>query len=1710
MIDEELTGRITQMFPSPLADAYDYYIGELGSAISGEGDAWKNAVIAQRELIDITFAFMAVIVVCDYLYTEYGDEDFRRNWDQELKKLLRRPSTGSWCKLITELPRTARTALKSVVVPEFLEIAMDGKLQSILARLNSYRNNIAHDVLPYDVAEIRKMAESYHNDLESLYRTLDFMSLYSLGIVDSSADKECRLRVLTGLGRPKTRVICPPSPVKTGELIFLNTDASRTLDLHPLIRLCEECRPKLDILFYRGEKDEKRLEYFSRCHSEPVLLPGSLDILRKPRLNLIFDRPKVTIVDEPVRIECRLKNTGNDKAHKVVARLKYPSTVQLPDIEPQWVGEIEPYGGTIAQTFTLLATIEGKYQIEFEPIYYQDGSGNEYELSRNLGLELNIEAPTPPEVKVELSIFPSGAGTPPQTDLRHIAIERGSSFRLRVKLTNLGNTVAEDVCFEFAFPEGIEYCQEANRNRFSWLGQLSGYGEESIEADLTVKSEGEFSFGSAKLSYNDKDGNATVHEISTGLSLTARIDFEVDLVDRVSEIRDFEQHLTEVLQGRGRLICLAGEAGIGKTRLTKEFARIARPQRVRVLKGQCTDSKYSYELFVSMLEEIFKIIPGDSSTAVLEKISKEANALHLSDEIRAFVADFLAASSLPSASKTYIDTDRVRRTDISMVFERIINLFYQLQRRNPLLIFLEDLHWVDTASLELLKALINRMRITPARILLCGTYRPEEKEHHKDLCAMLAYISRYTEHCSELDLDRFSQTDSYELIDRMLFGLSFQEKQTIYYRSEGIPFIVQQILRLLYSEGKVEKSDIGWHIKPDVDLQEELPKKVRDLLLRRISSEILSDDSRKVLECASVMALGGKEFCAEVLEKVLARNIDAELDLCVKEGLISLLEERSDVDYWYEFSHNMLKDIVYKQIGRRQRDRLHRSIGEELERHFPEQLEAMCEALSEHFSRGRDFEGALAYSIQAGRKAKSSYAFPAACTYYESAIKLRRRLGLEQLAHKEQMAQLLLECAELKEILGKWDDGLADLGAALKLSAEVKNDDLAAWVKLNMGRILFNKGKWKECLPYYRESLELFEKLEDYKGIANTNCRIGTVLKKQGMWNQALEHYQRDLEISQMLDDRLGICRAYQNIGSVLELKSQWDEAMAYYKKADELAVSSQLRHDIAKTNENIGSVYQKKDEWDIALSYYEKARNCYESLGDRSRMANAISLIGDIYYLKSGNATDLDLVFDHYKRTLDIYEELGDMDGIARTNYDLGCLYRFQDRYVDALEFANSSKDIRETLEDREGLADTYRLIGDIYFFAPKNKLDLQKALDYYKQALVIYESLDDRLGIAGASLDIGWLHNNYNNYDEGLKYAETASTIYQGLGDKCDTASVFRVIGDILRKRANSSAELDNALEYYQRALDLYQEIGEPFGVAGANFDIGWFYMERCDWRRALKYAKDALITYKSLEDRLSMSDVLRVLGYIYEKKSRNKDELEHAIEHYQKSLKLAKEVEDLDALADTNNDMGGLYESLGEFERALEHYGNAYTIWNELDDKYGLGLVYTNLASVRIRMEDYSQTPANLQTAERFLTEVGNWYALVKVYKVRGELLIQQNELEAAEATCREGLDLAANVDRKELIPEFHGIMGQIHLCRQDYESAKASFDAGVNIAEELGLKMAAAQLNQGFTELYIACGEKHKAKEIYSQVINFYQSMGASNLVFGVQKRFESLL
>jgi adenylate cyclase len=868
---------------------------------------------------------------------------------------------------------------------------------------------------------------------------------------------------------------------------------------------------------------------------------------------------------------------------------------------------------------------------------------------------------------------------------------------------------------------------------------------------------------------------------------------ELPLVGRVNELNTLLNLFAEIQAGSGRIVSIAGEAGIGKSKLTYEFKRHI-TQRARVVEGRGIEylATTPYLVVKDIVRECIGIETTDTRVAGARKVDQYIRTLkdRSVKKTAPFVKYFLG---LAMSREDYSRFESMQPQDrMRMINEALVSLLAALSGKKPLVIVFEDCHWIDRESVSVMHQLATRISRKP--IMILNLFRPEFS---------IGKTGQLKNHV-QIDLGPLPDDDAVKLILGVLQceKIDARLKSLLMKKSGRIPFYIHELVhnllnnKVIYIENKIACMAQG--------MEAVVPRTLDELVMAKIDK--LEKELRTVVDVASV---AGDEFSVKLL------NTLTEFDEKMKEILEHLVQKRIFQELMvtepvvlgekeYAFGHSLMREAVYQSLLKQTRQEYHRQIGYAIESLYADNIVEYYDVLASHFMRGGEVQKGVEYFEKAGDRKKELYLNDEAVDMYNEALKHIDKTQTERIA-------LIHErLGSIYDLTGKYD-------RAMRAYEEMRSwgkEDVLVQVRsyIAMAVVFMDQGLFDRALEQLgaaRRTIRSTKKKAthedrvEHANILRLECWIYRV---KGMMQEAEE---RGLEAIELIKD-VKDWKDYENLKRTLEL-AYLPLAIVYaikgeYKKAiglleDTLVIAEELgdRRALGHAYNNLGTIFRNQGNFEQAIDTYSKKLEISEELGDKSGVGVAYCNLGIVYQ----NTGDFEKAIDFLEHYLQITTELGDQHGIGQAHVNLGVGYSNKGEYDRAIKSFEKYLRISEELGDKRGKAIAFGNLGEVY----ANKLEFERATELFEKCKKIYQKLGDKRGVAGMSYSLASAYIEIGNIQPVEKLLFEAMEVFQEIGNKILIGSTCNAFA----KLHIEQEKLAEAIEDAERALALARESGQ-----------------------------------------------------------------------------------------------------------------------------------------------------------------------------------------------------------------------------------------------------------------------------------------------------------
>ncbi|GIL11437.1 MAG: adenylate cyclase [Chloroflexota bacterium] len=862
------------------------------------------------------------------------------------------------------------------------------------------------------------------------------------------------------------------------------------------------------------------------------------------------------------------------------------------------------------------------------------------------------------------------------------------------------------------------------------------------------------------------------------------------MIGREMELKQLQAALEWAIEeSETQVVTILGEPGVGKSRLLREFDNWIdqRPDDVFHFAGRATMeiSKLPYALIRNVFAFRFEIQDSDSAAVVREKLERGIAGFMGPDSHHKahYIGQTIGFDFSHSIFLQQEDPQQV--VQLGMYY--LTEFFAAAAAHHPAVLFLEDIHWADDKSLDLVNYLVRSRR--DLRLLVVCLARPTLLERRP-----LMWDKRHEFH-TLIELSPLSKDDTGELVDEILRKVESTPphlRELIVNSSDGNPFYVEELIKMLIDDGVIIMGADRWRVETARLTDMRIPPTLTGVLQARLDA--LPPKERIVLQRASVV---GRIFWDRAVAELHAEGDEPVDDIgqvitsLRKRELIRLREKSAFAGTEeYIFKHAILRDVTYESVLRRLRRVYHAQVAAWLVERSGDRIGEYTGLIAEHYERAGDTHKAMAYLGRAAEQALNISA-------YREAINLLERLLalLGEDTGRDRRAQ---------EALIKWQLGQAHRGlSAYAKARELYEDSLklfkAAEDRAGIVKALYELG-WlvgyimrnhDEGEAYFQDALRLAREIGDLRGIAWALNGLGVLAHWRQRHAEAIRHYEESLELARQIGDQTRIAGALNNLGLVKKELGEYDEARQRLEESLEIFRAIGNRAGIASPLTNLGDLAGKLGQHEKAREYYTEALKIHKEIGNRAGIAGTLSGLGSLARLQG----EYEEARQRFVESLAISKEIEYRTGIAMSLEDLALVARFQGNYAEARQRLHEILQIARELGDRREIAEALLNLGAV----ERAQGNWDEARRYLQESQAMNDALDNRKGVAAALDFLGDVAFTLQDYEEAWRCYETSLAIYKEFEDRSGMVVALCGLGDV----AVALEEYDTAREYFYEAF-------------------------------------------------------------------------------------------------------------------------------------------------------------------------------------------------------------------------------------------------------------------------------------------------------------------
>ena len=928
---------------------------------------------------------------------------------------------------------------------------------------------------------------------------------------------------------------------------------------------------------------------------------------------------------------------------------------------------------------------------------------------------------------------------------------------------------------------------------------------------------------------------------------------------REPELRTLRSCFEGAIGGNGRLITIEGEAGVGKSRLLYEFCHSGDCERVSLIQAWCRSdgAGIPYLPFIEALKGVLRITqdtPSRDAEAVVARI------LAIDEALAHFVPLYLHLLSIESPDHEM--RQKLQADDFRIaVLEALSAIFTLPAKDQPVVMLLEDWHWADEASREVLSQLAGM--VSTFAVLLIVTYRPESE-----------FDWGRGANRQHLTLEPLSADSSVEVIKSALDVTSFPADlaEMMHERTGGNPFFLEELCQTLVEDGIVRIQD-EQAMLTDSLTKVHLPDTVQAVILTRLDR--LDREPREVLRLASVV---GRQFDRRVLEATMPEAVQLRAALeRLKE--LSLVQQIAVVpEAVYRFKHALTQEVAYGSLLPHQLRNLHAQVGEAVEDLYGDRVDGHAAELAHHFGAAEDWEKAITYGRRAAQMASRLQRADEALPQLENVHRWLKRLP-ESSDRQERLADVLLEMeracetlgrrsrqqelidelmrllepsgrsirlaetrirqGELNTLLRQFDAADKPLREAVEMTRELGVRELESAALRGLGFLRWQQERYDEAIACNERALTISVELGDDVAQGRDRANLASVLRSAGKPHEAIQQLKQALDLTDFEADPANHGYLLNILGKIYRDIGDDDRSLESMELARQISADARLHLGLCFHLSAMATIHLERGDTDKSLELYEEMSRISRKINYAEGLAIATWRIGEMLFLLQRDDEALPYLEENTALSAQLHDQQSEAASWAR----LGKLHERNDRPEEALAAWTKVRELREATHDFNREIEAYEGIA-----RAARRQDSAAAMGHYETALTLATGLNDRpkQGALLNSMAITEWHRG--NYHEALELYERSLRIFEELDDEIHEGLLLNSIAATLRDMGRP----DDALARASGALEINRRTGQR-GLEGHSLAVlGDLAFALDNFEEALNHYQASLEVRRAIGDR------------------------------------------------------------------------------------------------------------------------------------------------------------------------------------------------------------------------------------------------------------------
>ena len=810
----------------------------------------------------------------------------------------------------------------------------------------------------------------------------------------------------------------------------------------------------------------------------------------------------------------------------------------------------------------------------------------------------------------------------------------------------------------------------------------------------------------------------------------------------------------KVKSGSGQVVGVVGEAGVGKTRLLLEFKNRLPKREFTYFEGRCLHygSTMAYLPILDILRSYFGIKEEDRDIIIQKKIKDKV--LRLDERFAYILPPLLDLLSLRVEDKSYLQLEPGEKK--LRIHEALRDLLIREGQSKPLILMVDDLHWIDKTSEEYLGYLIEWLVNT--RIILVLLYRPE----YTHQWGSKSYYNR-------VGIEQLTAQSSAELVQAILGDVKIvpELRELILSKAGGNPLFVEELTHNLLENGSIRMKDSQYVLTRRIS-EIHVPDSIQAIVAARMDR--LEESLKRIMQVASVI---GREFAFRILQTIMGMREELKSHLLNLQGLEFIYEKSLFPELEYIFKHALTQEVAYNSLLQKRRQLIHENIGQAIESIYSQRLEEFYEVLAFHYGRSDNKDKAIEYIYLASQKAVELSAMEEAMAYFEEAMKLLDELPDDKLNQKRRITFiinhwltffLLLKRAEQYELLTRYEP----------MAVGLRDPGLLGFFYTILGSAEWWFGHLSRSIQTLVESARLCEEVGDNEksGIASMGLIwsyvwIGDMDKAINLREDVRRQLEKAFNPRTYVMSMSGTSWAYSQLGQWDHAISDGHEALNVAEEYSNNSLASFAALHIAFANNLMNNHSQALEFAELAV---QKAPTNADKVFSQSLLSLALCRSGEVH---KGIEIGSELI--------PMYQFVGFKPGEVYQTLWVGEGFFLNDEHEKATQTIKHALELAKQCEMKFYIGWAYRLLGEIVLKTNPTQAGEPLATAHFKESITIFQEIKAENELALAYVGYGRLNKKQGKIDQAREYLLKALAIFERLGTPLEPDKVRGILAEL-----------------------------------------------------------------------------------------------------------------------------------------------------------------------------------------------------------------------------------------------------------------------------------------------------------------------------------------